>query len=262
MSSRSAIDGPGGEPAAFACEWSPNGIEAASVRVAGELDLDSAPRLKQVLDEGLGRVRLVLVDVRELSFVDSSGLHVLLDAAQRARNGGSRLVLVGVSVALERLLDLTRTRALIDMLADAPAGEPRAAGVSAAGDGVDPARNPVNAAVVAARVMDIRDRGLWAHAPDGTIWRAWAPASEAPRVPAGERIEIYVDQRGAINGWRHPSLGLAINQRRLAPGAEPATAEALACQGACGVLWRAPAAARLLEHGERCLTCAGALARL
>jgi anti-anti-sigma factor len=67
--------------------------------------------LAQVLREVLAHARLVAVDVRELSCVDSSGLHVLLDAAQHARHAGRRLVLVGASAEPERLYGLTGTRA-------------------------------------------------------------------------------------------------------------------------------------------------------
>ena len=78
---------------------------------------------------------------------------------------------------------------------------------------------------------------------------------------AGTAIEVYLDHRGAIDGWRRPGTEPAINQRHLAPdGAEPVTATPLACQGPCGLVWQAPAAPQVIDHGEGCLTCAGALA--
>jgi anti-anti-sigma factor len=277
MSSHSASDGPG-EPTEFVCEWSAAGEDGAAVRVAGELDMVTAPQVAQVLQEALEHARLVVINLRALSFADSSGLHVLLDATRQAREGGSRLVLVGASAELERLFAVTGTRALVDILPgaavnsavhedavsmapDTPAGLRGAESASLESDSaVQPLKNPVNAGIITARVMDIPDRGLWMHSPDGSIRRAWAPAVARMRVPADARVEIYLDRRGAVNGWWHADSGLAVNQRQLAAGAEPATAPALACQGPCGLLWTAPAAARLLDHDERCLTCAGALA--
>jgi anti-anti-sigma factor len=279
MSFHIASDGPAGEPAPFACDWRPDGIAAASAQVAGELDTATAPQLEQTLLEALEQARLVVLDLRGLSFVDSSGLHVLLDATQHARRAGARLVLAGASAELERLVELTGTRALLDMLPGAPATGPvhedpvavmpQRALDSRPGESdpraderrIQPFENPVNVLVVSARVMDVADRGLWSHGPDGTIRRAWAPASARSAVPAGTVIELYLDDRGAINGWWLPGSDVAINQRHLAAGdAEPLTAAALACQGPCGLVWQAPAAAKLTDHDERCLTCAGALA--
>lgn len=273
MSSHSGSDGPGGEPARFGCEWSAAGMQAATLRVAGELDMLTAPQLEQVLQDALEHARLVMVDVGEVSFVDCSALHVLLDSARRARRRGSRLVLVGASAEFERLFAVTGTRAMVDVLPGAPAAagvrgnavsvmpdRPVPAGPVVRG-GVDPLKNPVNAGVVTARVMDVPERGLWAQCPDGSIRRAWAPAAAGLRVPAGDRVEVFLDRRGAVNGWWHAGSGVAVNQRHLAAvDAESVTAAALACQGACGLLWQAPAAARVLDQDERCLTCAGALA--
>ena len=88
---------------------------------------------------------------------------------------------------------------------------------------------------------------------------ALGAASNGVPLAAGTEIELYLDAGGALNGWRDPRSGLAINQRRLEHGESPATYSDLACHGPCGVVWLAPAAARLAEHDERCLTCAGPL---
>jgi len=55
------------------------------VQVAGELDLATAQQFRQVLGEAQQAARMVVLDLRELSFIDSSGIHVILDAAHDAR---------------------------------------------------------------------------------------------------------------------------------------------------------------------------------
>ena len=75
--------------------WHPDEIAAASARVVGGLDVATAPQLEQVLDEALRHARLVVLDVTELSFVDSCGLRVLFYAARRAHGAGARLVVAG-----------------------------------------------------------------------------------------------------------------------------------------------------------------------
>ncbi len=67
----------------------------------------------------------------------------------------------------------------------------------------------------------------------------------------------YLAGDNTVNGWHEPCPGLAVDQRWYDPPQAPATASAFPCQGPCGVLWRTPAPAALLEHDERCLTCAG-----
>src|SRR5579859_5904651 len=83
-----------------------NGAPLLSVQ--GELDLASSP----VLEEELARVTserpsLVIIDLRELDFMDSTGLSVLIRAHQRAEEAGYRLGIVNGSRQIRRLLTLT-----------------------------------------------------------------------------------------------------------------------------------------------------------
>ncbi len=50
---------------------------AAWVEVAGELDLVGAPRLTGALRNALHDARLVLLDLSELTFMDSAGVHAI-----------------------------------------------------------------------------------------------------------------------------------------------------------------------------------------
>jgi anti-anti-sigma factor len=95
------------EPSPFLCTWKHGGSGAAWVHAAGELDLVSAPQLGQTLREAHLSARLVVLDLRELTFMDSSGVHVILDAARRARQAGGRLILVRGTAHIDRLLALT-----------------------------------------------------------------------------------------------------------------------------------------------------------
>jgi anti-sigma B factor antagonist len=83
--------------------------EPGAVRFAlrGELDLAHA----YTFDEELRRAEArhpscVVIDLRELTFLDSSGLARLLAARRRARRLGHRLLLVRGSAAVQRLFAL------------------------------------------------------------------------------------------------------------------------------------------------------------
>ena len=235
------------ERSPFACRWRLEGREAASVLVSGEVDIATAQRLDDALREALGYARLVVLDLRRTSFMDSCGLRVVVDTAARARAERGHVVLMGASPQVEKLIDLTGTRRELELLQTRHS------------DGWTPFDSAVNHRVLGARVMAVSDTELWLQAADGTIHRPWTPAGDGLPVPAGSTVELYLDGDGAVNGWRDPGSDLAIDQRRLEPGESPATHAVLACRGPCGNVWLAPAAARLTEHRELCLTCAGSL---
>lgn len=66
--------------------------EAAVVAVAGEIDLLTAPRLTAALDELVRTTtRHIAIDLSETTFIDSAGVHVLVQAHQR---GGRHLAVV------------------------------------------------------------------------------------------------------------------------------------------------------------------------
>jgi anti-sigma B factor antagonist len=81
---------------------------AATVAVSGELDLVSSPVLERTLAPLLDSdVELIIVDLRGLDFMDSTGLHVLIQAHQRMHDAGRRLALVRARKQVQRLFDLT-----------------------------------------------------------------------------------------------------------------------------------------------------------
>jgi anti-sigma B factor antagonist len=92
-------------PPPFACSCTNGGLDAARVHVGGELDIATTPQLERTLSQT--QARLVVLDLRELAFIDSCGVHAIVDAGIRARKAGRRLVLVRVPASVDRLLTLT-----------------------------------------------------------------------------------------------------------------------------------------------------------
>ena len=78
------------------------------ISVSGELDLASSPALEEELERvAQSDAQLVVVDLRGLEFMDSTGLSVLVRAHQRAEEHGRRLGLINGSQQVQRLLTLT-----------------------------------------------------------------------------------------------------------------------------------------------------------
>jgi anti-anti-sigma factor len=90
-----------------------NGV--ASISLRGELDTATVPDLEGHLApfEGNG-VTAIMLDLRELTFIDSTGLHAILRARDRATTDGHRLILVGARPSARRLFELTGTEFLLD----------------------------------------------------------------------------------------------------------------------------------------------------
>ncbi|MEO7371908.1 MAG: STAS domain-containing protein [Ilumatobacteraceae bacterium] len=74
-------------------------------KLSGEIDAHTAPQLSAALAElPTGEA---LVDMGEVSFMDSSGLRVLIEAAARARDAGGDLVIVHSTPGITRLVEIS-----------------------------------------------------------------------------------------------------------------------------------------------------------
>jgi anti-anti-sigma factor len=81
--------------------------ELRYVRAAGEVDLATADQLAGVLEPvGRGDAGGVLLDLRDVSFIDSSGLRVVMSAARRFESRFA--VLVAEDSAVTQLLELVQ----------------------------------------------------------------------------------------------------------------------------------------------------------
>lgn len=99
---------------------------AALLTVAGEVDTVTAPHLGLALDRLLDEpVDVLVADLTAITFLASSGLAVLIQAAHRADGTGRRLRLVATGRQVRRPLEITGTDQLFDLFDDrAAAGLP------------------------------------------------------------------------------------------------------------------------------------------
>jgi anti-anti-sigma factor len=85
-------------------EFQPGG---ARLHLTGELDIATAPALEAAVDAALKRgAQRLLLDLSDLSFVDSSGLRLFIILSERARGEGWTLYLtrpVGAPMSVFRL---------------------------------------------------------------------------------------------------------------------------------------------------------------
>jgi anti-sigma B factor antagonist len=103
--------------------------ERVVVVPTGELDLATSARveaeIQSLLDRGFAHV---VLDLRELSFIDSSGVHLLLRCHEDARQRGVRVSMIVAPGVVSRALELCGVRDWLDVVAaPATAATPRLA---------------------------------------------------------------------------------------------------------------------------------------
>lgn len=98
----------------FRVELDP-GRQSVLVKVQGEVDAATAPRMASALDDQLATGRRVVVDLSDVDFMDLHGLSVLLRAA---RQDGRRFWIARPSSCVRRLVQLVHAEGELRILPD------------------------------------------------------------------------------------------------------------------------------------------------
>jgi anti-sigma B factor antagonist len=83
------------------------GEAATLVALRGDLDLATAPKLRECLVQVIDQRARIVVDLEAVDFVDSAGLGILVAGLRRARARGGELELVCSNREVLRLLEIT-----------------------------------------------------------------------------------------------------------------------------------------------------------
>jgi len=85
------------------------------VRLGGEIDVSCVRTVRAAIGAfvGLDDVRVIVVDLADVTFLDSSGLGALLAASQRAKGARQHFEITNPSTAVQRVLEVTGTRHLV-----------------------------------------------------------------------------------------------------------------------------------------------------
>jgi anti-sigma B factor antagonist len=86
------------------------------IDVDGEIDVYTVPRFKEhlssLIEEGNQNI---LVNLKKVGYMDSSGFGALLGATKRLRPQGGRLGLVSCNQVIGRMLKITRLNTIFEM---------------------------------------------------------------------------------------------------------------------------------------------------
>ena len=87
--------------------------------LSGEVDLSTVADVERRLDAALpGDAPLMVLDLRAVTFLDSSGLRLVLRTDKRQRSGGNRLVIVQGPRRVARLFEITGIGAEVEIVDD------------------------------------------------------------------------------------------------------------------------------------------------
>jgi anti-anti-sigma factor len=107
MSSSLAAPARAGPP--FECSSSLNGDGVARIRLSGELDLAAAGEVARALGDALAVARDTVVDLRDLDFIDSAGVHTLIEATAAARRASRGVMVIPAPPQVHAVFELTGT---------------------------------------------------------------------------------------------------------------------------------------------------------
>jgi anti-anti-sigma factor len=100
----------------FTCTWK-TAQAGGWATLAGELDIAYAPLLDQALREAEASAsRVILLDLRELAFIDLSGMRVIAEASERLKRRGRRLILVRGPRGVDMVFALTRSTEQLEIV--------------------------------------------------------------------------------------------------------------------------------------------------
>jgi anti-sigma B factor antagonist len=84
--------------------------DARLIRAVGELDMSSTPTLRHELEAARHQSVTALLDMSDVTFIDSTGLHLLLEASRSTGRADWSFFIVRPSTAVERLIEISGTR--------------------------------------------------------------------------------------------------------------------------------------------------------
>src|SRR5258708_28323573 len=81
----------------------------------GKVDLQTSPVFRKALLEALNLVPIVIVNLRQVQYVDSSGIASMAEGYQHAKKLQKRILLFGLASMVRNVLDLTHLSKIFEI---------------------------------------------------------------------------------------------------------------------------------------------------
>ena len=84
--------------------------------MVGEIDINTSPQVKKTFDKLIGTKKdKVILNFKNVSYVDSSGLATLVEILKGLRSYGGKLKLTNLSTKVKNLFEITKLDRLFDI---------------------------------------------------------------------------------------------------------------------------------------------------
>lgn len=89
------------------------------IQLSGILDSTRTQELRDCIDQGIEQgAKLILVDLKEVTFMDSSGLGALVTALKTVRSAGGKLCVCSINEQVKILFELTSMDRVFEIFRD------------------------------------------------------------------------------------------------------------------------------------------------
>jgi len=87
--------------------------------MSGEIDINTAPEVKKSFDKLINdKKEKLVINFKDVSYVDSSGLATLVEILKGLRSYGGKLKLCNLSTKVKNLFEITKLEKLFDIAQD------------------------------------------------------------------------------------------------------------------------------------------------
>ena len=95
--------------------------QTAILNVFGDIDLTSSPVVRKILMREVreNRTPIVVCNLAEVGYIDSSGIATLVEGLRASREIGSRVILCSLSPGVRKVLRLSKLLAVFEIYKDA-----------------------------------------------------------------------------------------------------------------------------------------------
>ena len=91
------------------------GSQALIVRLAGDLDHHSASKARNQIDENiiLKKPKKIIFDLSGLSFMDSSGIGIIMGRYRLMKERGAEVAICGIGANIRKLIDISGLKTIV-----------------------------------------------------------------------------------------------------------------------------------------------------
>ena len=85
-------------------------------QINGDVDINSSPDIRRAFDELAGlKQKKIIINLKEVSYIDSSGLATLVEMLKKAKSYGGRLKLSNLADRVKGLFEITKLEKIFEI---------------------------------------------------------------------------------------------------------------------------------------------------